>query len=192
MLNDEGTGLALVCQTTLSDPQGKLDTVDIDPLANVFNGTLSAAVGFPTVQSGGGLYDYETILDEDEDIRNLDEGSIGDRERNIWVDWCDSAFRIGFSTAAFSDKLFSDEVLADTPVSVHEELPMLALQVFKDVGVPVVIDQPVRWIMDGLVCKDKRMDEVSVFSWPICDPPIHIGTWDMELSHGDTEWVCLL
>ena len=41
---------------------------------------------------------------------------------------------------------FSDEVLANTPVLVHEELPMLALQVFTDVGVPVVppvIDQPV-------------------------------------------------
>ena len=98
-------------------------------------------------------------------------------------------------TVAFSDGLFLDEVLADTPVSVHEELPMLALRVFPDVGVlvvPPVIDQPVRRIMDGLVCKDKRMDEVSVFPWPICDPPIHIGTWDMELSHGDTEWVCLL
>ena len=76
---------------------------------------------------------------------------------------------------------------------------MLALQVFTDVVAPVVppppppvIDQPVRRIMDGLVCKDKRMDEVSVFSGPICDLPIHIGTWDMKLSHGDTEWVCLL
>ena len=88
---------------------------------------------------------------------------------------------------------FSDKVLADTPASTHAELPMLALQVFTDVGAPVVppvIDQPV--IMDGLVCKDKRMDEVSVFSGSICVPPIHIGTWDMELSHGDTEWVCLL
>ena len=36
MLEDEGTGLAHVCQTTLSDPQGELDTVDIDPLADVF------------------------------------------------------------------------------------------------------------------------------------------------------------
>ena len=123
MLDDEGTGLALVCQTTLSDPQGKLDTVDIDPLVNVLNGTLSgtAAVGSLTVRSGGGLYDYETIWDVDEDIINLDEGSIGDRERNTWADWCDSAFRIGFRTflsdaddlqptVAFSDKLFSDEV----------------------------------------------------------------------------------
>ena len=36
------------------------------------------------------------------------------------------------------------------------------------------------------------MDEVSVFPWPICDPPINIGTGNMDLSHGDTEWVCLL
>ena len=122
------------------------------------------------------------------------------------MDWCDSAFRIGSSTfpsdtddpqptVEFSDKLFSEEVLADTPVSVHEEMPMLALQVFTDVGAPLippVIDQPVRRNMDGLVCKDKRMDEISVFSCPICDPSIHNGTWDMECSHGDTEWVCRL
>ena len=88
MLDDEGTGMALVCQTTLCDPQGKLDTVDIDPLANVFNGTFygTAAAGSPTVRSGSGLYDYETILDEEEDIINLYEGSIGDRERNTWAD----------------------------------------------------------------------------------------------------------
>ena len=114
--------------------------------------------------------------------------------KTSWADWCDSAFRIGYSTfpsdaddpqptVAFSDGLFSDEGLADMPVWVHEELPILALRVFTDVGLPVVppvIDQPVQRIMDGLICKDKRMDEVSVFSWPICDPLIHIGTWDTQ------------
>ena len=49
----------------------------------------------------------------------------------------------------------------------------------------------VRRIMDGLVSKDKRMDEVSVFSGPICDPPIHIGDGDVDLRHGDTERGCL-
>ena len=81
------------------------------------------------------------------------------------------------------------------PISVQEELPSLALRDFMDVGVPVippVVDWPVRQIMDGLVCKDKRTDEVSVFPWPMCDPPIHIRTRNMDLSHGDTEWVCLL
>ena len=45
--------------------------------------------------------------------------------------------------------------------------------------------------MDGLVGKDIRMDEVSI-SWPICDPPIHIGDIDATLSHSDTERICLL
>ena len=78
MLDDEGTGPALVCQTILSDTQGKVDKVDIDPLANVVSLTLSgtAAVGSPTTRSGGGLHYCDTVLGEDEDISNLDEGSI--------------------------------------------------------------------------------------------------------------------
>ena len=97
-------------------------------------------------------------MSKEGDIRNSDDGSIEDHERNSWVDWCNSAFWNGISTfpsdadnlqpmVVFSDKLFSDEVLADTPVSVHEEVPVLALQVFTDEGVPLVppvIDQTVR------------------------------------------------
>ena len=141
-----------------------------------------------------------------EDIRNLDEGSIEDDERNTWADWCNSAFWTAFGTfpseadgpqptVAFSDGLFSEEVVADSAGSVHEELPMLALRIFSDVGVsviPPIVDRPVRRIMDRLVVKDKWMDEVSVFTWPICDPPIHIEDGDVDLSHGDTDRVCLL
>ena len=58
-------------------------------------------------------------------------------------------------------------------------------------GVPPVVDQPVQWIMDGLVGQDNRMDKVLI-SWPICDPPIHIGDIDVALSHIDTERVCPL
>ena len=36
MLEDEVTGLTHVCQTTLSYPRDELDTVDVDPLAEVF------------------------------------------------------------------------------------------------------------------------------------------------------------
>ena len=43
-----------------------------------------------------------------------------------------------------------------------------------------------------MVGKDNRRDEVSVLSWPICDPPIHIGDEDADLSHGDMERVCLM
>ena len=66
---------------------------------------------------------------------------------------------------------------------------MLALRIPSNVGVTVI--PPVQRIMDGLVGKDNRMDEILI-SWPICDPPIHIGDVDVALSHGDTERVCLL
>ena len=74
----------------------------------------------------------------------------------------------------FNEKLVWDDVLADTPVSVHEEVPVLALQILTDVGVPLVspvMDQDVRRIKDELISQDIWMDEVSVLPWPICDPP---------------------
>ena len=54
--------------------------MNIDPLVNVASATLSetVAVGFPTIRGGGGPYNCETMLCEDEDIRNLDEGYIED------------------------------------------------------------------------------------------------------------------
>ena len=48
----------------------------------------------------------------------------------------------------------------------------------------------IRLNKDGLDSKDRRMDEVSVLSMQIWDPLIHSGTWDVALSHGDTEWLC--
>ena len=148
---------------------------------------MTAAVSL-NVRSGSGVYNYGTLSYEESDIRNSDDGSIEIRERN-------SAFRNGISTfpsdaddpqpmVVFKDKLFSDDVLADTSASVHEEVPVVALQVFTDEGVPLVplvIDQDAR-----------RIRDVSVLPLPIFDPPIHSGTSDMGLSHGDTEWFCLL
>ena len=196
MMNMERMDLTLVCQTTLGVPEGKLDTGNIYPLANVASAKVSesVAVGSPTMRGGGG---------QDTDSSNIDEGSIGDDERSTWTDWCGSAFYTAFGTfplaadgpqptVAFSDDLFSEEVLTDSAVSVHEELPIMALRIPSNVGVTVihpVVDWPVQQIMDGPVGKDNQMDEVSI-SWPICDPLIHIGDIDVALSHGDTEWVC--
>ena len=133
MLDVERTDLTLVCQTTLSVPEGKLDTGNIYPLANVASARLSesVAVGSPTIRGGSRRDNGETILSEGEDISNMDEGSIEDDERSTWTDWCDSAFWM----VAFSDRLFSEEVLTDSAVSVHEELPMLALRISSNVGV---------------------------------------------------------
>ena len=72
MLEDEGTGLAHVCQTSLSDPHGELDSVDIDPLADIFEekNSVTAAAVSPNVRSGSGSYDHGTILVEERDIRH--------------------------------------------------------------------------------------------------------------------------
>ena len=138
-----------MCQTSLGYTRDELDTVDVDSLAEVFVEKIPVTDGFyqGTVSSGEG------------DISDPDDGSIEDNERNTWADWCDSAFWTAFSTfpseadgpqptVAFSDGLlFSEEGLADTAVSVHEEVPMLALQLFSDVGevvIPPVVDRPVR------------------------------------------------
>ena len=184
--------------TTLSVQEGKLDTGNIYPLVNVASAKVSesVAVVLPTIRGGGGHYT---------DSSNIDEGSIEDDERSTWTDWCGSAFYTACGTfpsaaddpqptVAFRDELFLEEVLTVSAVSVYEELPTMALRIPSCMGVTVispVVDRPVQRIMDGLVGKDNRMDEVSI-SWPICDPPIHIGDIDVTLSHGDTERICLL
>ena len=190
MRENEETSLTHVCQTSLGYTRDELDTVDVDSLAEVF--------------AEKRFFYQGTVSSDEGDISDPDDGSIEDNERNTWADWCDSAFWTAFSTfpseadgpqptVAFSDGLFSEEGLADMAASVHEEVPMLALRLFSDVGVvviPPVVNRPVRQIINRMVGRDNRMDEVSVLSWPICDPPIHIGDEDADLSHG--ERVCLL
>ena len=183
-----------MCQTSLGCTRDELDTVDVDSLAEVFAEELLVTDGF-----------YQgTVSSVEGDFSDPDDVSIEDNERNTWEDWCGSAFWTAFGAfpsesdgsrpmVAFSDRLFSEEGLADTAVSVHEEVPMLVLRIFSDVGVaviPPVVDRPVQRILNRLVGRDNQMDEVSVLSWPICDPPIHIGSGDAALSH--SEQVCLL
>ena len=121
--------------------------------------SVTAAAVSQNVRSGSRIYDYGTILDEEGDIRNSDDWSIEDRERNSCVDWCNSAFRNGISTfpsdaddpqpmVVFNDKLFSDDVLAETSLSVLEQVPVLALQICTDEGfVPP-------WTVRRQVCSD--------------------------------------
>ena len=119
MLDMERTDLTLVCQTTLIVPEGKLDTGNVYPLANVGSAEVSESVA---VGSRGG---------HDTDSSIMDKRSIEDDERSTWTDWCDSAFYTAFGTfpsavdgpqptVVFSDGLLSEEVLTDSAVSVHE------------------------------------------------------------------------
>ena len=186
LLEDVGTGLTHVCQTMLRGPQGELDTVDIDPLADDFEDELyvTAAAVSPNVRGGSGVFEYGTNLNEEGDVGSSDDGLIVDRERNTWVDWCDSTFRNGLGTfpsdadgphpmVVFPDELFSDEVWADMSVSVCEEVPVLAFK-------------------DDLISQDERTGEVSGFSLLMCNLRILHGNSDMGLSYGDTKWFCVL
>ena len=182
----------------MSVPEGKLDTGNLFPLANVVSAKVSESVAVvsPTIRGGDR---------HDTDISDMNEGSIEDDERSTWTDWCGSAFYtacgtfpstadVPQATVVFRDELILEEGLTDSAVSVYEELPIVALRMPSCVGVtviPPVVDRPVQRIMDGLVGMDNWMDEVSI-SWPICDPPIHVGVIDVSLSHGDMERICLL
>ena len=93
----------------------------------------------------------------------------------------------------FSNRLFSDEELADTVVSVRRDMPMLPVRRFTDVGVavvPPVTDRPFQRTVNWSVGWDDRMDKVSVLSWPVCDPPIRIDVTNAALTHYTQ--VCLL
>ena len=161
-----------------------LDTVDVDSVTGGFAEKLSGTDDF-----------YQAMVSSDEeDFSEPDDGSIEDFERNTWADWCGSAFETAFGAfppeadgtrpaVMFSDRLFSEEELADTVVSVHGEVSMLSLRRFADVGVaviPPVADRPVRQTVNRSVCWNNRMDEVSILSWPVCDPPIRIAVLRMR------------
>ena len=93
----------------------------------------------------------------------------------------------------FSNRLFSEEELANMVVSVRRDVPMLQVQRLTDVGVaviPPVADRPVQRTVNRSVGWDDRMDEVSVLCWPVCDPPIRIYVVNAALTH--TIRVCLL
>ena len=125
-------------------------------------------------------------------------------KNNTWADWCGSAFETAFGAflpeadgtqpaVMFSDRLFSEQELADTVVSVHREVPMLPMRRFADVGVAVispVADRPVRRTINKSVGWHNRMAKVSVLSWPVCYPPIRIDVANAALTHNTR--VCLL
>ena len=123
-------------------------------------------------------------MNEEGDVGSSDDGSIVDRERNTWLECCDSAFRNGLCTfpldadgphpmVVFPDELCSDEVWADMSVLVREEVPVLTFKY-------------------DLISQDEWTDDVSGLSWPMCNLRILHGNSDMRLSHGDTKWFCLL
>ena len=208
MMVRERTGSTPMRQTSSSHPRWESDTVGVEPVAHIFNAmhdvpdtTISQDRQSCSETRGDG-----TALYYEGDISDSDCVSVEDHERDIWEDWCESAFHDGYGavplvmddplpTVVFSDKLFSDEVPADRPVSDGEELTVSVLQVFTDEGAPLVHpvkDRIVRMDNNELALMNRRMGEALVLSVEIGAPLIHGNTLDAGISQGDTEWLYLL
>ena len=129
------------------------------------------------------------------DLSDSDCGSTGDRERDTWDEWCDSAFRNGYGgfppdaddpqpPVVFSNQLFGDDdILPDggnAPVSTS---PVLA-----DTLMPLMLpdtDWTVRLDNSGLELLDSRIGEFSVLSLGTGDAFI-----DMDALGGDALSAC--
>ena len=163
--------------------------VDMDTLMMGHDAPLDYVDGSPAWNSG---YQREIITG----MTVCCGGDLCDSDESDWDDPSDIANADDPQTmVVFNDKLFSDDVLADTSVSLREEVPVLALQTVTDKGAPLVtpvVRQDIRRIKDELFSHDERTDEVSVCSLPMGDLLIHRGALDMGLSHGGTRWFCLL
>ena len=174
--NDRHPGLTPVCQTLLCDTRDVLDTVDVDSMTGGGGGSRRN-FRILTIFIKGWFRRMKRIsVSQKMDPLRILRKADGPRP-----------------AVMFSDRLFSEEELAETVVSVHREVPILPLRRFADVGVaviPPVADRPVRRIISRLVGRNNWMDEVSVLSWPVCDPPIRIDVANAALSH--SKRVCLL
>ena len=151
MMVSERTGSKHVHQASAGYPRWESDMMGTGPVADVFTGrhdVPDVAVS-PNHRSCSDTYGGGAALYYEGDISDSDCGSVQDHEKDTWKDWCDSAFRNGYGvfppdtddplpTVVFNDKLFLDEDIADMPVSDNEEMPVSALQVFADEGVPLV------------------------------------------------------
>ena len=136
----------------------RLDVPDVDGYQNCRN------------SSGAALY-YEG------DISDSDCGSVEDRERDTWEDWCHSAFRNGYGgfppdtddplpPVVFSSQLFWDEDIAEASRMLSDcgDVPVSALQIFAETVVPLVppdTDRIVRFDNNELALMDSRIGEVG-------------------------------
>ena len=70
---------------------------------------------------------------------------------------------------------------------------MFPVRRFTDVGVvvvPPVTDRPVQRTVNRSVGWDDRINKVSILSWPVCDPPIHVDVTNAAMTRNTR--VCLL
>ena len=114
------------------------------------------------------------------DLSDSDCGSVEDRERDTWDDWCDSAFCNGYGgftpdpddthpPVVFSDNLFWDDDIAEPSRMLPDGgyAPVLTSPILAGTIMPLMLldtDQTVRLDNSGLELLDSRIGEFSVLS----------------------------
>ena len=83
----------------------------------------------------------------------------------------------------FSDQLFWDEDIAEPPRMLPDcgNVPISAFQTFNNTVIPLVppdTGRIIRFHNNDLELMDSRIDEFSVLSLGVCDPPIDMDTLD--------------
>ena len=95
MMVGEVTGSGHVHQSSCSLLEA--DMVCKEPMADILTvrHDVPEVAGSPIRRSSGETYGGGAALYDEGDISDSDFGSVEDRERDTWEDWCDSAFRNG-------------------------------------------------------------------------------------------------
>ena len=152
------------------------------------------------------------------DLGDSDCGSTGDHERDIWDDWCDSAFHYGYGgfppdaddpqpPVMFSNQLFWDDDIAQPSRMWQdgENAPVSKSLVLVGTVMPLMppdADRRVRLDNSELELLNSRIDEFSVLSMETGDTFMDIDALDGDaldaytrnvgILDGDEGWLCLL
>ena len=100
-------------------------------------------------------------------------GSVEDRERDTWDDWCDSAFHNGYwffsqmPLVVFSDQLLWENDIAESSRILPDggQAPVSTSPLLSGTIVPLEFPdsgRTARWDDDGLEVLDRRLSEFSV------------------------------
>ena len=184
--DDVETGLAHVCQTTLYNPHGVLDGVDV--MANAFGQEIPRiASGVYTDTCGdNGIFEdgtdsCDSHRDREGDARSSDDELIADRERNTGMDWT------GMECILFLRMWM-----------IHARGWCLRTNCFRMRNGPIRPcwfvrgDVLVLTITEDIIVRDEQTDGVLGLSLPMCNLRIQRDASDVRLSHGDMTWLCLL
>ena len=197
MMVGERTGSRHVHQASSGSPWLESDAVGTEPVADIFTGrhdVPNVAVS-PNCQSYSETYGGGAALYYEGVISDLDCGSVEDRERDTSEDWCDSAFRNGYGAFTIRCRRLCSVAncfrMRILPICLYRIMRICLSQHYRFSRMRWYLWSPLIWIgLFGLITTmDRRIGQVSV---EICHPPIHSDTLDVGISHGDTEWLCLL